>query len=307
MLRRLLLGAVLGMTALLSAGTPTLAAGAVTCPPSQMPDPKTGVCVIVVVTPPVSGNGGGGGGGASRVGAAGPQKCVKPDGVAIACRDGNSWWSNALSCYIALANPQPSQSDPIWAGHTDGAIYTCYSPLIRTGTAMYSLWSATPPAGPVAPPDPRVLAQQAIALMGLRAINIGIVPEPRAGSVGIIGMPTWMWAQNPDQNTWGPVTKSASAGGFTVTATANVDQVVWAMGDGSTVACAGPGTAYQDSFGKTSSPSCGHTYTRQGAYTVRATSHWIVRWAGVGQSGTIPLDFTQTTNITMGEAQVLIQ
>lgn len=172
---------------------------------------------------------------------------------------------------------------------------------------MYSLWAVTPPAGPAAPPDPRVLAQQAIALMRLRAINIGIVPEPRAGSVGIIGMPTWLWAQNPSQSTWGPVTKSASSGGSTVTATAKVDRVVWAMGDGSTVVCTGPGTAYQDSFGKKSSPSCGHTYTRQGTYTVRATSSWTVQWAGVGQSGTIPLNFTQTTNITMGEAQVLTQ
>jgi len=152
-----------------------------------------------------------------------------------------------------------------------------------------------------------VLAQQAIALMGLRAINIGIVPEPRSGSVGIIGMPTWMWAQNPSQSTWGPITKSASAAGSTVTATAKVDRVVWAMGDGSTVACTGPGTAYQDSFGKKTSPTCGYTYTRQGTYTVRATSSWTVQWAGVGQSGTIPLNFTQTTNITMGEAQVLTQ
>jgi len=202
----------------------------------------------------------------------------------------------------------PSRRSQIHPGrHIDGAIYTCYSPLIVAGTPLYSLWSATPPAGPVAPPDPRVLAQQAIALMRLRAINIGIVPEPRAGSVGIIGMPTWMWAQNPSQRTWGPVTKSASAGAFTVTATARVDHVVWAMGDGSTVACTGPGTAYQDSFGKTSSPTCGHTYTRQGTYAVRATSYWTVQWAGVGQSGTIPMDFTQTTNITMGEAQVLTQ
>ena len=308
MLKRLLLVAVLGMAALLSAGAPALATGPVTCPPGQTPDPKTGVCVIVVVIPPAPTNPGPGGpGGPTDPGPASLQKCVKPDGVAIPCQDGSSWWSNALYCYVALANPLPPQSDPIWAGHTDGAIYTCFSPLIVAGTRIYSLWSATPPAGPAAPPDPRGLAQQAIALMGLRAINIGIVPEPRAGSVGIIGMPTWMWAQNPSQNMWGPVTKSVSAGGATVTATANVDQVVWAMGDGSTVSCTGPGTAYQDSFGKKSSPSCGHTYTRQGTYTVRATSYWTVQWAGVGQSGTIPLNFTQTTNITMGEAQVLTQ
>ena len=58
---------------------------------------------------------------------------------------------------------------------------------------------------------------------------------------------------------------------------------------------------------RSSSPDCGHTYTRQGTYTVRATSYWLVTWAGIGQSGTIPLDFTRTAVITMGEAQVLIR
>lgn len=313
MLKRLLLVAALGITALLSAGSPALAIGPVTCPPSQTPDPKTGVCVIVVAAPHV-----GGGGGASPVGTVvpagrhvggGPSTCVMANGDKVACRDGNSWWSNSLGCYISLASPQPSKSDPIWGGRTDGAIYDCFDPLVARfgGTPIFPLWSAAAPAGPAAPPDPRVMAQQAIALMRLRAINIGIVPEPRAGSVGIIGMPTWMWAQNPSPTTWGPVTNSASAGGFTVTATARVDRVVWAMGDGSTVACTGSGTAYQDSFGKASSPTCGYLYTRQGTYTVRATSYWTVRWTGVGQSGTIPMDFTQTTNITMGEAQVLTQ
>ena len=310
MLRRLGVVGCLVVAATLSVVAPAQASSPVSCSPGQVFDPTQGTCVIVVGAPSVGSQGGGGvsaAGGSTGGAGVGPQKCINPGGVAIPCQDGNSWWSNDLSCYIALANPQPPKSDPSWAGHTDGAIYTCYSPLIVAGTPLYSLWSATPPAGPAAPPDPRVLAQQAIALMRLRAINIGIVPEPRAGSVGIIGMPTWMWAQNPSLSTWGPVTQSASAGGFTVTATARVDRVVWAMGDGSTVACTGSGTAYQDSFGKTSSPTCGYLYTRQGTYTVRATSFWTVRWAGVGQSGTIPMDFTQTTNITMGEAQVLTQ
>lgn len=71
--------------------------------------------------------------------------------------------------------------------------------------------------------------------------------------------------------------------------------------------CTGSGTAYQDWFEKKSSPTCGYLYTSQGTYTVRATSYWSVRWAGVGQSGTIPMDSTQITNITMGEAHVLTQ
>ena len=92
-----------------------------------------------------------------------------------------------------------------------------------------------------------------------------------------------------------------------MTATGRVDRVVWAMGDGSTGVCRKAGTPYADAFGKRSSPDCGHTYTRQGTYTVRATSYWVVSWAGIGQSGTIPIDFTESTVITVGEAQVLTQ
>jgi hypothetical protein len=90
-----------------------------------------------------------------------------------------------------------------------------------------------------------------------------------------------------------------------VTATAKAQRTVWTMGDGSTVTCTGPGTPYAASYGKQSSPTCGHTYTRQGIYTVRATTYWVVTWAGIGQTGTIPLNFSDTTTITMGEAQVL--
>ena len=68
-----------------------------------------------------------------------------------------------------------------------------------------------------------------------------------------------------------------------------------------------PGTPYRDSYGKSKSPDCGHTYTRQGAYTVRASSHWVITWAGIGQAGTIPMDLTQAALVTIGEAQALKQ
>ncbi len=143
--------------------------------------------------------------------------------------------------------------------------------------------------------------------MSLRAVSIGIVPEPKPGSIGLVGLPTWMWAENPAGSSWGPVTRTVSAGAYSVTATAKVAKVVWAMGDGSTVVCRTPGTPYEDRFGAKQSPDCGHRYTKQGRYTVRATSHWSVAWAGIGQSGTIPLALTDSTVITMGEAQVLTQ
>ena len=192
----------------------------------------------------------------------------------------------------------------MWQGHRDGSVYSCVTPGL-VGTGLSERWSLVPPAGPAAPPDPRVLAERAVAAMGLRAVDVGIVPQPLPGRVGVVGLPTWMWVQEPSASSWGPVSRSASAGGYSVTATGRVDRVVWSMGDGSTVVCRTPGTPYADRFGKQLSPDCGHRYTRQGVYRVRATSHWRVEWAGIGQRGVIPLQFTQSAVITMGEAQVL--
>ena len=143
--------------------------------------------------------------------------------------------------------------------------------------------------------------------MNLRAVRMGIVPEPKPGRVGLVGMPVWMWADAPDASTWGPVTKSVSAGGYTVTATAKVIKVVWAMGDGEVVVCRTPGTKYEDRYGKESSPDCGYSYERSGHFRVRATSYWEVDWSGIGQSGTIPLSFSDSVLITVGEVQVLTQ
>lgn len=296
--------------AVISAG-PATAGDPVSCTPPSSLDPVSGICTIEVSSPggsaappqePAKGGGG-------QVANTGAKACVDANGDTLACRDGDAWWSNAWGCYAKPVTPPPPRSDPRWQGHDDGALYECYDLLVAGagGMAITYRWSATPPAGPAAPPDPRVLAQQAIAQMRLRAVAIGIVPEPGPGRVGIIGMPTWMWVRDPGPATLGPVTRTASAGGFSVTATARADRIVWQMGDGTTVTCRGPGTAYADSFGRRSSPDCGHTYTRQGTYTVRAISHWTVQWSGMGLSGTIPLSFTQSTTITMGEAQVLTQ
>ncbi|HET7724364.1 MAG TPA: hypothetical protein VFK68_06970, partial [Propionibacteriaceae bacterium] len=196
-------------------------------------------------------------------------------------------------------------ASPLWEGHTDGAIYNCYT--IGTGQtsvpAVLSIWLAAPPAAP----DAEALARAAVTQMNLQAITIGIVPEPLPGRIGLVGLPTWMWVENPGETTMGPISRTASTDGYSVTATARVTRIVWAMGDGSTVTCAGPGTRYEDRYGKNASPTCGHRYTHQGTYTVRATSYWDVTWTGLGQSGHIPLDLTSTATITMGEIQVLAQ
>ena len=255
-----------------------------------------GVCILWAAAPAGPGTGGGSGSGSGSVSGGGP------DTVPILQINGQDCLA------VGLADPQPPQTEAVWAGHTDGAIYLCDVPAGRGGMFvvgyLIQYWSATAPA---APPDPATLAQQAVASMQLLAVRVGIVPEARVGSVGLVGMPNWMWVSAPDAQTFGPITRTASAGGWTVSATAQVASVSWYMGDGRVVTCAGPGTAYEASYGKASSPDCGHTYTRQGDYTVRATSHWVVTWSGIGQAGTISLDLTQATDVTIGEAQVLTQ
>ena len=69
--------------------------------------------------------------------------------------------------------------------------------------------------------------------------------------------------------------------------------------------CTGPGTVYQDRYGKSDSPTCGYSYSTQGTYTVRAEAQWSVTWSGMGRSGTIPLTLTSSTRITIGELQVI--
>lgn len=228
-------------------------------------------------------------------------RICKRDGVEIPCTSAQGNWVASLGCYVALAKPQPPYEDPVWEGRTEGAIFTC----LIAGSAVFGMpvyvWlpTATPP------PDPRVLAVQATNSMNLTSVAIGIVPEASANSVGIIGLPVWLWVANPGPSVTGPITRSASAGGYTVTATARLERIAYNMGDGTTVVCRGPGTPYQDSYGRSPSPTCGHTYSRQGTYAVTATSFWVVTWSGIGQTGTLTRNFASSVQIREAEVQVI--
>jgi hypothetical protein len=190
-------------------------------------------------------------------------------------------------------------------------VYVCYQPQ----TDMFAImWFPTPPAPSAAGVTPSQVAQVAIGRMNLSAISIGITPGTGSGRVGLVGVPVWMWVQSPSPQTFGPVSASASAGGMTITATAHVSAVTWDMGDGTHVTCTGPGTPYVPADGMRKSPTCGHVFAASsagqpgGQFTVTATSQWVVTWSGAGQSGTIQLPgLSRSTNITIGEAQVLVQ
>lgn len=304
------------MTLIIAAGLVGLAvAPAVAGTKCEHVNPATGVCVVYVSVPtthpsPVYNDTGSG---AACYWDPAKQHLPGPPAGPVPCTSPQyGYWSNFYNCYVQLARPQPPAGDPMWQGHqpSNGAIYSCYQPETDM-TATF--WSATTPPGSGAGPSPRAVAQIAIAKMKLSAIDIGIAPKPGPNSVGLVGMPVWMWANAPNAHTFGPITESASAGGITITATGHVARVIWTMGDGATVACTSPGTPYEPSFGGRASPDCGHVYQRSSsdqpgqAYTVTATSYWVVSWAGAGQSGTVQLNgLSHSTQIRIGEAQVLV-
>lgn len=248
------------------------------------------------------GPGGGGqnpGGGSSTCSYAGNEiPCTGPEG---------SVWNGR--CYVGapLVN-QPESGPNGEAIPTEGRWHTCYLAPGVEGPAQ--VWV---PVGSQAV-DPVTVANRAIASMNLDPITIGIVPESGPDRVGLVGLPVWMWVEDQAPNTYGPITASASQGPVSVTATAKVSSIVWDMGDGTKVTCTGPGTPYEDRYGKQDSPTCGHRYEQMSddqpddAYQVTATSHWVVEWSGGGQSGTIELDITtEPLPIRIGEAQVLTQ
>ena len=145
------------------------------------------------------------------------------------------------------------------------------------------------------------LARTLIARMQLRPFVIGWTPL-RSGSMGIVGIPTWLWAQDPGRLTWGPASIRAGA----LTLTASVLSVTWSMGNGDEVKCASQGTPWRRGMGAGPSPTCGYTYQKQGSYRVMATAHWEARWSGYGRSGLIPFELSQSRTLEIGEIQVVV-
>ncbi|MEU4507399.1 ATP/GTP-binding protein [Streptomyces sp. NPDC024089] len=212
-------------------------------------------------------------------------------------------------CTTKKLETQPPEGSFLWEGKSakDGA--AVYQRTCRNGpngTPVYSSFAADGGAPAI---DPEVVAQQAVSRMKLSGPEIA---SPRASGRYVVGMPTWMWVEK-GPSTFGPNSTSATAGGVTVTATAEVTQIVWSMGDGAQVTCTGPGTAYTAAYGQQESPTCGHTYTRTsasqdgGKFTVTATATWSVDWRvnGGGETGQFTEVRQSQEQVAIGELQVV--
>ena len=125
--------------------------------------------------------------------------------------------------------------------------------------------------------------------------------------MGAVGVPVWLWTQP-----WTPQAATAAAGGISVTVTASIANVVWNMGDGQTITCTSPGTAFDVSMGFRDSPDCGYRYQHTsrdqtgGKYPLTATATWTVQWTGAFVAKTT-VTTANTAQLVVGEYQALVQ
>jgi hypothetical protein len=169
---------------------------------------------------------------------------------------------------------------------------------------------AAPPAGGApALSAPGVLAQLAVKYLQLPDPVIRSSPAP--GALQLTRLPVWLWVA---ANVWQPQSKTAQVPGEAVTATATPVLAAWAMGDGKTVTCKGPGTAYAAGDNPSAaSPTCGYTYEASsagqpgGAYKVTVTITWDITWAGAGGAGgaLAPLQTVAAAEFQVAESQAL--
>jgi len=272
MLKRLLLA--LAMIAVLA--TPAGLASAE--PVCEVRDPQTGACRVYAADPGTPGGGGGGGGGASTfTGCVNERMSPQPPPPPGAENSlGNTWVQSV--CYVA--GIESSRGPAIWMFQLDVA------------------------------PDPRVLAQEAISELIMRAPTIRTAP-PQGSAGTVVGLPIWMWVERSSE-TAGPISATASAGAVSVTATARVIEVLWDLGDGSTRVC-GLGTPYPPQGSDRPSPDCGYSYQMAstnhvpgaGPWPLSATATWEITWAGGGMSGAEALELTSNGSILIRELYVL--
>jgi hypothetical protein len=150
----------------------------------------------------------------------------------------------------------------------------------------------------------------AVARLQLPTIAPGIGPsaELNRWNMAAVGYPLWLWADGPTHV--GPI--SDSVGGLSVSLDAKVSRLTFRMGDGHSITCPGLGQQWTTTVEPgAKSPSCGYSYTKpslpNGSYTVAAIADWAVTWTSNGQSGVINVPAVDTTELPVGELQVLVR
>jgi hypothetical protein len=213
--------------------------------------------------------------------------CHDPMGHVVPCFvDGAGWLSDDGCYYQPATGADLSGAQAMGGNPAGGAWYVgvCGYPPVP-GLTKFRIFAT--------PPGPQVLADEAVKALRLPVPAVQLNPAPPTPQ--IVYFPTWVWL---GADSWGPRSATASVPGMSITATAKPVSLVLSTGDGASVTCAGPGTAWtpgRDAMAP--SPTCGHTFTSPGTYAVTATVTWTVSWAGGGVTGTAP-GMTTTGTVT---------
>lgn len=177
------------------------------------------------------------------------------------------------------------------AGLDSNAVQVCYAAIMPEAAD-----------GPVAL-NPAALAAQAVARLSVPAPQISISPHPSGNKWNVlaVGLPIWVWADDP-----GPITSQVSEQGIDIQLQAIRGSVTFDWGDATTSVCnlMRPRPAGMDPL--TPSPDCGHTYLSRGDYTITATAGWAVNWQALGQSGALPLNSASTVSVPIREFSSLV-
>ena len=173
-------------------------------------------------------------------------------------------------------------------------------------------FSVDPTAGGA--PQIRLTAEQvayiAVARLHLEPLTpvIGPPPDLNRWEMVAVGYPLWLsGAGNADP---GPV--SDAVFNLLVRLDAHVTHTDFVMGDGHVVTCSGAGLAWTRAVEPgQKSPACGYQYATpslpQGDYTVTIRTHWDIDWTINNQRGVIRMVQASSTQLPVGELQVLVR
>ena len=191
----------------------------------------------------------------------------------------------------------------------------CVGAKIVSGTAVSGCFGSVPevsvvPAGQPARPRVSVASvrQEAVDQIALTKPDLQASPclSDADSCRGTVGVPVWLWVGEGDGGLPSE-SASATAGRFSIQATAKVSQVKWSLGDGQTTVCSGTGTKYDEAAHGWSAPECGfeHGWKKAGTYTLTATYVWDISWSG-DQTGSATQLMSSTQQVTVGELQSVV-
>ena len=134
---------------------------------------------------------------------------------------------------------------------------------------------------------------------------------------------TWLWVDEA-----APVSATVSAGGVTVTATAELTSTTWTLGEPAatggpyeagpavSTTCDGTGSAPPPNYDWKAEPPCGHMFTWRstkdrtggsGTWPITVTTNWTVTWqSNTGVSGTDGLVGTAADALEVGEYRIVL-